>query len=452
MLSPSCMTRRSRSALHSLARQSSDRGLAFARPRPICCQSSDLTPTYRGSSTHAATRRTGFCLHPLPRSRWPRFVTAPPCHPVFNPSRSPDSASRPRLIIDNRVTDYRQLPRPTFRRKPLVDYAIPTASIPRRPPAWVAKVYSPTRFVSRHMGEPLYQIIGRHRAEPLPERKPSWLKVRAPGGPNYLRLKQLMRELDLHTVCEEAHCPNVGECWEHGTATFMILGDVCTRNCAYCAVAHGRPPTYDIEEPSRVAEAIAEMQLQHAVITSVDRDDLPDFGAYIFAETIRRIKQRLPDCSVEVLVPDFQGNEDSIRSVLEAGPDIYNHNTETVPRLYKRCRPGGRYERVMQIFRTAKRIAPHIPTKTGIILGMGETLEEVEIVMRDLRAVDVDILTLGQYLRPSESHHPIDRYVTPDEFRRMREIGMAMGFRHVESGPLVRSSYHAWEQVQAAGV
>jgi len=227
------------------------------------------------------------------------------------------------------------------------------------------------------MGETLYQITGRHRVEPLPERKPGWLKVKAPGGPNYLRLKHLMRELDLHTVCEEAHCPNVGECWEHGTATFMILGDVCTRNCAYCAVAHGRPPKYDIEEPSRVATAIGEMN--------------------------------------------------------------------------KRCRPGGRYERVMQIFRTAKRIAPHIPTKTGIILGMGETLEEVEIVMRDLRDVDVDILTLGQYLRPSDSHHPIDRYVTPEEFRRLREIGMAMGFKHVESGPLVRSSYHAWEQVQAAG-
>jgi lipoyl synthase len=302
------------------------------------------------------------------------------------------------------------------------------------------------------MGETLYQITGRHRAEPLPERKPSWLKVKAPGGPQYLRLKQLMRDMDLHTVCEEAHCPNVGECWEHGTATFMILGDVCTRNCAYCAVAHGRPPKYDITEPSRVAEAIGEMRLQHAVITSVDRDDLPDFGAYIFAETIRQIKARLPECSVEVLVPDFQGNEDSIRAVLEAGPDIYNHNTETVPRLYKKCRPGGRYERVLNIFRTAKRIAPHIPTKTGIILGMGETLEEVELVMRDLRTVDVDILTLGQYLRPSDSHIKLDRYVTPEEFRRMRDIGMAMGFRHVESGPLVRSSYHAWEQVQAAGV
>jgi lipoic acid synthetase len=302
------------------------------------------------------------------------------------------------------------------------------------------------------MGETLYQIIGRHRAEPLPERKPGWLKVRAPGGPNYLRLKHLMRDLDLHTVCEEAHCPNVGECWEHGTATFMILGDVCTRNCAYCAVAHGRPPKFDAAEPERVARAVAEMNLQHAVITSVDRDDLPDFGAWAFAETIRQIKQHVPTCSVEVLVPDFQGNEDAIRVVLDTSPDIYNHNTETVPRLYKRCRPGGRYERVMKIFTTAKRIAPHVPTKSGIILGMGETNEEVLAVLRDLRAVDVDIITLGQYLRPSASHIKLDRYVTPDEFRMFREEGMAMGFRHVESGPLVRSSYHAWEQVQAAGV
>jgi lipoic acid synthetase len=232
----------------------------------------------------------------------------------------------------------------------------------------------------------------------------------------------------------------------------MILGDVCTRNCAYCAVAHGRPPKYDIAEPVRVAQAIAEMELQHAVITSVDRDDLPDFGAYIFAETIRQIHERIPGCSVEVLVPDFQGNEDSIRSVLEAAPEIYNHNTETVPRLYKKARPGGRYPRVMEIFRYAKRIAPDIPTKTGMILGMGETIEEVVAVMRDLRAVDVDILTLGQYLRPSAAHIPLDRYYRPEEFRRLYEIGMSLGFRHVEAGPLVRSSYHAWEQVQAAGV
>jgi lipoic acid synthetase len=302
------------------------------------------------------------------------------------------------------------------------------------------------------MSDTLYQIMGRHRRDPLPERKPSWLKVKAPGGENYMRLRHMMRDLNLHTVCEEAHCPNIGECWEHGTATFMILGDVCTRNCAYCAVSHGRPPKYDIEEPSRVAQAIAELNLRHAVITSVDRDDLPDFGAYIFAETIRQIHQRLPDCSIEVLVPDFQGNEDSIRAVLEAGPDIYNHNTETVPRLYKRARPGGRYPRLLEIFRIAKRIAPHIPTKTGIILGLGETNEEVVQVMQDLRSVDVDILTLGQYLRPSDGHIPLDRYVTPQEFRELYEIGMSLGFRHVESGPLVRSSYHAWEQVQAAGV
>ena len=302
------------------------------------------------------------------------------------------------------------------------------------------------------MTEQLYQILGRHRAEPLPERKPPWLKVRAPGGPNYLRLKGMMRELGLHTVCEEAHCPNVGECWEHGTATFMILGDVCTRNCAYCAVSHGRPPVYDVEEPGRVAEAAARLQLRHAVITSVDRDDLPDFGASIFAETVRQIHAQLPGCSVEVLVPDFHGSEASIRAVLEAGPEIYNHNTETVPRLYKRCRPGGRYERVMKIFRLAKEIAPHIPTKSGIILGMGETIEEVIVTMRDLRDVDVDILTLGQYLRPSERHHPLDRYYKPEEFAHLYRVGMEMGFRHVESGPLVRSSYHAWEQVQAAGV
>jgi len=299
------------------------------------------------------------------------------------------------------------------------------------------------------MADTLYQIMGKHAASALPERKPGWLKVRAPGGENYGRLKHLMRELDLHTVCEEARCPNVGECWEHGAATFMVLGDVCTRNCAYCAVAHGRPPRYDLSEPERVAEAIARMRLQHAVITSVDRDDLPDFGAWVFAETIRQIKARLPDCSVEVLVPDFQGSESSIRTVLEAVPDIYNHNTETVPRLYRRCRPGGRYERVMAIFDMAKRLAPAIPTKTGIILGMGETTAEVLETMRDLRSVDVDILTLGQYLRPTTEHIPLDRYYTPEEFRELRDAGLAMGFHHVEAGPLVRSSYHAWEQVQA---
>ena len=302
------------------------------------------------------------------------------------------------------------------------------------------------------MSDTLYQIMGRHKVVPLPERKPPWLKVKAPGGANYMRLKHLMRDLGLHTVCEEAHCPNVGECWEHGAAAFMILGDVCTRNCGYCAVAHGRPPVTDLEEPRRVAEAAAVMNLRHAVITSVDRDDLPDFGAGIFAETIRLIHQRMPTCSVEVLVPDFQGDERSIATVLDAAPEIYNHNTETVPRLYKKARPGGRYPRVMSIFRLVKRLAPDIPTKTGMMLGLGETVEEVLSVMRDLREVDVDILTLGQYLRPSNDHLPMDRYYTPDEFAALRKEGLAMGFRHVESGPLVRSSYHAWEQVQAAGV
>jgi lipoic acid synthetase len=302
------------------------------------------------------------------------------------------------------------------------------------------------------MSDTLYQILGRHRVQPLPDRKPPWLKVRAPGGANYIRLKHLMRELNLHTVCEEAHCPNVGECWEHGTATFMILGDVCTRNCGYCAVAHGRPPVTDLEEPQRVAEAAATMNLRHVVITSVDRDDLPDFGAGIFAETIRLVHERVPTCSVEVLVPDFQGDEAAITTVLEARPEIYNHNTETVPRLYKKARPGGRYARVMSIFQLVKRLAPEIPTKTGMMLGLGETIEEVLAVMRDLREVDVDILTLGQYLRPSNDHLPMDRYWTPEEFATLRAEGLAMGFRHVESGPLVRSSYHAWEQVQAAGV
>lgn len=302
------------------------------------------------------------------------------------------------------------------------------------------------------MAEQLVQILGRHRSEPLPERKPQWLKVKAPGGDNYVRLKNLMRDLNLHTVCEEAHCPNIGECWQFGTATFMILGDVCTRNCAYCAVSHGRPPKYDLGEPARVAEAIAEMQLRHAVITSVDRDDLPDYGAYIFAETIRQIRDRLPKCSIEVLVPDFQGNEDSIRAVLEARPDIYNHNTETVPRLYKKARPGGKYPRVLEIFRLAKRLAPDVPTKSGVILGLGETNEEVVEVMKDLRSVGVDILTLGQYLRPSDSHIELDRYVKPEEFRWFYEVGMEMGFKHVQSSPLTRSSYHAWDQVKAAAL
>lgn len=299
------------------------------------------------------------------------------------------------------------------------------------------------------MGDTLYQIVGRHRKHELPERKPSWLKVRAPGGPNYLHLKQMMRELDLHTVCEEAHCPNVGECWEHGTATFMILGDVCTRNCAYCAVAHGRPPKFDPAEPERVAEASARMRLRHVVLTSVDRDDLPDFGAWAFAETVRQIKARQPETSVEVLVPDFQGSEDSIRTVLEARPDIYNHNTETVPRLYRKARPGGRYPRTLELLDRARTYAPDIPTKSGIMVGLGEEWDEVVATLADLRGVGCGILTIGQYLSPSSAHLPVARYYHPEEFDMLKSTALSMGFGHVESGPLVRSSYHAHEQADS---
>ena len=283
-----------------------------------------------------------------------------------------------------------------------------------------------------------------HRA-----RKPEWLKVKAPGSPNYLRLKELMRSQGLHTVCEEAHCPNIGECWESGTATFMILGDVCTRACKYCAVAHGLPTELDRDEPRRVADSVVTMGLEHAVITSVNRDELKDGGAAIYAETIRQIHQRLPGCSVEVLIPDFKGNEAALATVVEARPEILAHNIDTVERLSKYVRPGGRYWRSISVLGAAKRMNPAQLTKSAIILGMGETEEEIWQSMRDLRAASVDILTLGQYLRPSEHHVPLDRWVTPDEFRRWKEIGeRELGFAHVESGPLVRSSYHAREQAR----
>ena len=287
---------------------------------------------------------------------------------------------------------------------------------------------------------------------PAPLRKPGWLKVKAPGGSNYLRLKGMMRELGLHTVCEEARCPNIGECWEHKAATFMILGDVCTRNCTYCAVAHGTPAAFDPLEPFRLAEAVERMGLAHVVITSVDRDDLPNGGAEAFAGCITEIRRRLPDTSVEVLIPDFKGSERALRIVMDARPDILNHNLETAERLYRLARPGGRYRRALELLANARRLDAGALTKSGIILGMGEEWDEVLVCMRDLRRSDVNILTLGQYLRPSAGHIPLDRYVTPDEFRRFYEVGMELGFRHVESGPLVRSSYHAWEQVQAAGV
>ncbi|MEJ2203072.1 MAG: lipoyl synthase [Gemmatimonadota bacterium] len=286
-------------------------------------------------------------------------------------------------------------------------------------------------------------------------RKPAWLKVRSPGGRNYLHLKRLMRAESLHTVCEEAGCPNIGECWEAGTATFMILGDVCTRACKYCGVAHGMPTELDTDEPRRVAESVARMGLEHAVITSVNRDELADGGASIYADTIRRIHDTVPGCSVEVLIPDFKGDEDALRVVVEAKPEILGHNLETVERLHPDVRPGGRYWRSISFLGAVKRMDPDMLTKTGIILGMGEEAPEVRQAMADLREAAVDILTLGQYLRPSPMHIPVARWVAPEEFASWKRIGEEeQGFRHVESGPLVRSSYHAREQareVEAGG-
>jgi lipoyl synthase len=273
--------------------------------------------------------------------------------------------------------------------------------------------------------------------------KPAWLKVRAPGGPNYIRLKGLMREWNLHSVCEEAHCPNIGECWEDSTATFMILGDTCTRNCGYCAVSHGKPVWEDREEPERVGRAVGELELEHVVITSVNRDDLADGGAGAFAATVRAIRRYASGCRVELLIPDFQGKAEALQTVVDAAPGVLNHNTETVPRLYKMARHGGRYERTLELFRRARRTAPRLLTKSGIILGLGEERAELLETMRDLRDADVSILTLGQYLRPSAQHLPVARYYTPEEFAELGEAGRTMGFAHVESGPLVRSSYHA---------
>jgi lipoic acid synthetase len=255
-----------------------------------------------------------------------------------------------------------------------------------------------------------------------------------------------MRELALNTVCEEAHCPNIGECWHHGTATFMIMGDVCTRACGYCNVTHGTPLTLDPLEPERLAQAVERLELQYVVITSVDRDDLPDFGARAFAETVRAVKRRRPSCRVEVLIPDFQGNADALAVVLESAPDVLNHNTETVPRLYRMARPGGRYPRALELLERARRLAPDIPTKTGLMVGLGETWGEVVDVLKDLRQVDCRILTVGQYLRPTLAHLPMARYYAPDEFRELKRLALGLGFGHVESGPLVRSSYHAHEQ------
>jgi len=280
--------------------------------------------------------------------------------------------------------------------------------------------------------------------------KPDWLKVKAPGSPSYLKLKAIMRDLNLHTVCEEARCPNIGECWDHGTATFMILGDVCTRACSYCAVAHGRPAAVDNEEPERVAHAIQQLGLNYVVITSVDRDDLKDGGASIFAGVITETRKRLGNsCRIEVLIPDFKGEEAPLRTVLEARPDVLNHNTETVPRLYRMARSGGRYSRTLELLGRSRTMAPDIPTKTGLMVGLGEEREELLTVFKDLRDVGCQILTVGQYLRPTQDHAPMTRYYTPDEFRELKQIALGMGFVHVESGPLVRSSYHAHETADA---
>lgn len=287
-------------------------------------------------------------------------------------------------------------------------------------------------------------------SKPTEPRKPAWLKVKAPGGRTFVDVRQMMRELRLNTVCEEAHCPNIGECWEHRAATFMILGDVCTRNCAYCAVAHGTPEPYDPEEPVRLAEAVARMELRHIVITSVDRDDLPNGGAEAFAGCVTEIRCRTPDASVELLIPDFKGSDTALAIVVAARPDILNHNLETVPRLYRIARPGGRYDRALRLLRRAKALDSTMVTKSGLMCGLGEEWDELLTAMRDLRAQDVDILTLGQYLRPSSGHLPVARFYAPEEFAELRDIGLEMGYRHVESGPLVRSSYHAWEQVQRA--
>jgi lipoic acid synthetase len=310
-----------------------------------------------------------------------------------------------------------------------------------------AALYHQAQFLADIMIE-VARVIPLVPSHPRPP-KPPWLKVRAPGSPGYLRLKGLMRELDLHTVCEEAQCPNIGECWHYGTATFMILGDVCTRACSYCAVAHGRPGAVDEAEPVRVASAIHTLDLGYVVVTSVDRDDLADGGASVFAAVIRETRARQPDCRIEVLIPDFQGNEAALHTVLDASPDILNHNTETVPRLYRMARSGGRYARTLELLGRSRRYAPAIPTKTGLMVGLGEERDELVATFEDLREVGCEILTVGQYLRPSAAHAPMVRYYHPDEFAELKRIALGLGFVHVESGPLVRSSYHAHETADA---
>ena len=289
------------------------------------------------------------------------------------------------------------------------------------------------------------------KSEETTQRKPDWLRVRMPSGPVYRRVHQLMRSKALHTVCEEAMCPNIGDCWGRGTATFLLLGDICTRSCGFCHIRTGRPAALDEEEPMRVAQAVRSMQLRHAVLTSVNRDELPDGGAHIFARSIELIHQLVPGCSVEVLIPDFKGDPAALGMVMAAQPEILNHNVETVPRLYRTVRPQARYERSLRVLQMAKEMDPAAVTKSGIMVGLGETWDEVIQVLRDLRAHGVSVLTVGQYLRPTPNHLPVVRYWHPDEFARLHQIGMDMGFSRVQSAPLVRSSYHADEGVVRSG-
>jgi lipoic acid synthetase len=293
------------------------------------------------------------------------------------------------------------------------------------------------------------QLIQIELGPKIRQPKPAWLKARAPMGENFHHLKKLARGLGLHTVCESAQCPNIGECWNYGTATFMLLGDICTRRCGFCAVPKGKPQPIDYEEPRRVAEAVAALHVKHAVITSVNRDDDQLGGARIFAETIRQVRELAPECRVEVLIPDFQGFDEPLRIVLDAKPDVLNHNTETVPRLYRAVRSGARYRRTLDLLEKAKRLSPEMVTKSGVMVGLGEDMGELIEVFRNLGERKVDILTVGQYLRPSRDHLPVARFYTPEEFNLLKQEALRFGFRHVESGPLVRSSYHAHEQATA---
>ncbi|MBN1372372.1 MAG: lipoyl synthase [Anaerolineaceae bacterium] len=297
--------------------------------------------------------------------------------------------------------------------------------------------------------QPTRDRVNPETTDTTPLRRPPWIRVRAPSGETYEKLQTLMRQKALHTVCEEAGCPNMGECWGSGTATFLMMGDVCTRTCGFCDIKHGRPAVLDFLEPERVAQSVKAMNLKHAVITSVNRDDRRDGGAPIFAMLIHRIREIHPGCSIEVLIPDFKGSVEALRIVVAARPEILNHNVETVPRLFKKVQPQDRYEWAQATLSNAKRIDPDVLTKSGIMLGLGETMDEVKEVMRDLRSWGVDILTIGQYLQPSRKHLPIDRYYTLEEFAELKEFGLGIGFKWVESAPLVRSSYHAGEQVRA---